>query len=155
MLSSRRRPNTINQCDVPADSCRWNYRIWDDFVLHGWLSRLIKDCGAQLLTFLVLVQSALLLDRLPSMAMSTIHPYYLSIAGTVVDKCQDVSTHQWACAPSLWGLLLLQDPKQFSLGPHHLWVSGYVPAGGNVRTRLLFLPSVRGTKRRHTACTAV
>ena len=37
MVSSRRRTGTTVRRNVPADSRRWKYRIWDNFVLHGWL----------------------------------------------------------------------------------------------------------------------
>ena len=47
---------------------------------------LFRDCGAQLLAVLVLVQSVLLLGGLPTMAMSPTCPCYLPIAGTVVGK---------------------------------------------------------------------
>ena len=47
---------------------------------------LVKDCGAQLLAVLVLVQSVLLLGGLPTKAMSPTCPCYLPIAGTVVGK---------------------------------------------------------------------
>ncbi|KAI9521126.1 hypothetical protein NQZ68_010830 [Dissostichus eleginoides] len=87
------------------------------FFMVGF-TMLIEDWGAQLLSVLVLVQSVLILDGLPSMAMSPICPCYLPIAGTVVGRRQGVSTHRWACAPCLWGPLLLRDPLQFSLGPH-------------------------------------
>ena len=50
------------------------------FFMVGF-TMLIKDWGAQLLSVLVLVQSVLLLDGLPSMAMSPICPCYLPIAG--------------------------------------------------------------------------
>lgn len=46
----------------------------------------VRDCGAQLLTVLVLVQSVPLLGGLPTMAMSPTRPCYLSIAGTVVGE---------------------------------------------------------------------
>ena len=35
----------------------------------------------------------------------------------MVERRQGVSTHRWACTPSLWGPLLLRDLLQFSLGP--------------------------------------
>lgn len=47
---------------------------------------LVRDCGAQLLTVLVLVQSVPLLGGLPTMAMSPTRLCYLSIAGTVVGE---------------------------------------------------------------------
>ncbi|KAI4817583.1 hypothetical protein KUCAC02_010968 [Chaenocephalus aceratus] len=65
------------------------------FFMVGF-TMLIKDWGAQLLSVLVLVQSVLLLDGLPSMAMSPICPCYLPIAGTVVGRRQGMSTHRWA-----------------------------------------------------------
>ena len=71
---------------------------------------LIAVCGAQLLADPVLVQSVLLLDGLPSKAMSPIYPCYLPITGTMVDGRQGVSTRRRACAPRLWGPLLLPDP---------------------------------------------
>ncbi|KAK0141607.1 39S ribosomal protein L48, mitochondrial [Merluccius polli] len=35
MVSSRRRTSTTVRCIAPADSRRWKYRVWDNFVLHG------------------------------------------------------------------------------------------------------------------------
>ena len=37
MVSSRGRTSTTVRCVAPADSRRWKYRVWDNFVLHGWL----------------------------------------------------------------------------------------------------------------------
>lgn len=54
---------------------------------------LIKDCGAQVLTVLFLVQRVLLLDGMPSEDMGPIWSCYLPIAGTVVGRHQGKSTH--------------------------------------------------------------
>lgn len=54
---------------------------------------LIKDCGAQVLTVLFLVQRVLLLDVMPSEDMGPIWSCYLPIAGTVVGRHQGKSTH--------------------------------------------------------------
>ena len=55
------------------------------FFMVGFTMRILEDCGAQLLAVLVLDWSDLLLDGLPAKAMGPICPYYLPIAGIVID----------------------------------------------------------------------
>ena len=105
----------------PADVayCSWNVHLLPIRIrlsLHlSLLPELPMLYGAEP-THVTFVWSDLLLDGFPTMAISHNCPCYLPIVGTVVERCQSLSTHRWSCTPSLWGHLLLRDPLKFSLG---------------------------------------
>lgn len=92
---------------------------------------LLANCGAQLLAVPVLDQSVLLLDGLPSKAMSPICPCYLTHSWDSGWQTPGRVPHAggvWACTPCLWGPLLLRDPLQIGLGPrgpsYRVWPRG-------------------------------
>lgn len=76
---------------------------------------LVRDCGGQLLTVLVLVESVPLLGGLPTTAMSPTRPCYLSIAGTVVGEALGHVHTPAGLHTSTLGPTAAPDPLQFGL----------------------------------------
>ena len=120
---------------------------------------LIANCGAQLLAVPVLDQSVLLLDGLPSKAMSPICPCYLTHSwdsgwqtpGRVPHADGPARRASGAhCCSEIPCSLVLCPQRHVSMCGHEealqesWWWRGCVLAGGGLLTRLLFSPPLGG-----------